>query len=619
MRNFYPFPTSKPLKGEPQLKWSKVITLETVLAGDIVGDEKLEIIALSSHVLYCFDSSGNELWRVETPAGGYYGGGLLADVNNDGKLEIFLERSEYPTPEIYVYDGYGKLIKQFSIPGTHDCVFLLHFFNGFNGVKVLLVATAGTIFAINFDTARILWTYSYSYGGIFKSSIADVNGDGKLEFVIGDLGWGSEWKERNPRLRVINEDGIEISSREFSPGRISGKFVDLDKDGKIELLAWEDWPATSDYSYVYLLDPLTMTILKRWKGPHMAREYSAFPGWGPIVVDLNRDGKDEIIIFFDISRNEGELYVLDHNLAPIMSRKARSSFGLSISDFGALEVLAANDIDGDGYNEVFVRESGVGLKILDHNLNDRWNFLTVSEAFPCDIDGDGINEIIGVNILSVYSISTYAPLPQEFHIVAKVGDWVTYEVSSKVSGLSPESQVYFYPLFYMEKLKSTIKDISDTNVTFTISTYLKEPVPPEIARQITDIKAGQRELTAELWLDIHRYSLIHRYSMFPPYFIPFIASNLDEGNRILPYVDSPRINKTILKTYLNATREVNYVGVRLGNVSFDIYWDKLTGILYEYSFNATDYYLRGVSFYWRAKIIETIPYTQIHIPLIPQE
>ena len=90
--------------GEPH--WISQATVDFSVApalGDINGDGVMEIVTSNGQNLIAFDNAGNVLWTGDA-FNGYIGSVALADLDNDGDVEIYGDRS--------VYDHEGNLLWQ---------------------------------------------------------------------------------------------------------------------------------------------------------------------------------------------------------------------------------------------------------------------------------------------------------------------------------------------------------------------------------------------------------------------------------------------------------------------------------------------------------------------------
>jgi hypothetical protein len=163
--------------------------------------------------------------------------------------------------------------------------------------------------------------------------------------------------------------------------------------------------------------------------------------------------------------------------------------------------------------------------------------------------------LIPLLILQVSSIKVFAPT---YSLGIKVGNWVKYTVISNAT-----TQV----LFLAEPYETNWTAV---NVTATHNSMVGMLVT-------TGFRNGTQK-TEPMELDVENgepYTL--RYLI--------IASNLDKGDPVYEGSEVP-INYTRVRSYANASREVNYVGYMFGQTNnvdylyiFEFSWDRKTGIL----------------------------------------
>jgi hypothetical protein len=148
-----------------------------------------------------------------------------------------------------------------------------------------------------------------------------------------------------------------------------------------------------------------------------------------------------------------------------------------------------------------------------------------------------------------------------YDVGVKPGDWLKYyydwmsEVATQQE-IEKANQVS-YSLIEVKEVSNT------TNVKVQETTFFKNG-SKAIKIYIGDIKTGVGNLSVQV-----------------------ISSNLVVGDMISEAPDAPSINRTEMKKYAGATREINSLGmgtVETGEenlTQFSFYWDKKTGILCE--------------------------------------
>jgi hypothetical protein len=152
-----------------------------------------------------------------------------------------------------------------------------------NGAGAQFQAVANSQSFPSFDRVLVLETTSETSANV---SIGDLNGDGNLDIVLVK---GRHW----PLIsRVLLGDGkghfpIAYNLGETPYRSYSGRLVDIDRDGDLDVVLSNDTP---DPKVIYLNDG---------KGHfHLGSSYGR-PDWetrNASVVDLNRDGQPDIIV-----------------------------------------------------------------------------------------------------------------------------------------------------------------------------------------------------------------------------------------------------------------------------------------------------------------------------------
>jgi hypothetical protein len=411
-----------------QQKWitnTPLYGISGVLAADINKDGIDEVIyAGKGGVTALKGSDGSKIWNVSDSSLGDHGQPQMADLNNDGIMEIVvllespagllvlranngstywrlqsgLGRETYGGPVIFDIDGTGY---PYIFMGSTDTT------KGLNGTgRLTSLSYDGKILRQTFiwrpcsgglsiaDTdgdgefelymgdrymylndpvwgdndygkgVQSFWarnlTLRWSRPDIFCSSqkpmIADVNKDGKLDIIIGDLNGG---------LVVLNStDGstirMSLDIPNNAPVHYQPSIYDIDADGNLEMLMADPHNTTSD--------DLVVWDLVKWQVD--ARIYIGKCFYGPQVADVNGDGQMEII-----ACNYKSIFIIDKTYRVLdgivglsgnitQGGEPRNIDGISILA-GTLNYAVVQDIDGDGYNELVVSTQSGSIYAFD--------------------------------------------------------------------------------------------------------------------------------------------------------------------------------------------------------------------------------------------------------------
>ncbi len=227
--------------------------------------------------------------------------------------------------------------------------------------------------------------------------VGDVNNDGASEIVIGT---GYKMDYPSGAVYIVSPANGEIVNS-FEPGnasRIRGMaIVDIDGDSFNELIlgvgvALGETPGEG-YIYVYQING--MNITREWKSEDLNGDVE-----GLKVVDLDGDGKLEIIAANGYRLGPGYAFVFRHKGfdgegTPPIFEKIWESENIGPKAYG----LAVDDIDGDGINEIVIGNTAGFIWIFDgSNRELEWKSpLLGSDLLGIvlgDVDGDGQIEIV---------------------------------------------------------------------------------------------------------------------------------------------------------------------------------------------------------------------------------
>jgi outer membrane protein assembly factor BamB len=252
---------------------------------DVDSDGELEIVFTSGHYAVCLRKDGTLKWETDILYSARYGG-AAADVDNDGQIETFWTTGDITGVPAYLFclDPHGNIRWQSLIEFKNNQALA-------DGV-----------------------------------SIADINGDGYKEIIVGEYIWGL--------IKAFSHDGNELWTVSLGGARCEAMhrpIYDVDKDGEVEILA------NAANGRVYCIRPNGVI---KW----------SFSSGGVIdggvsVADIDNDGEFEIIFGTLRADGTGDLICLD-------------SHGVEKWRFptGAIEwaCIAIDDIDEDGLAELMM-------------------------------------------------------------------------------------------------------------------------------------------------------------------------------------------------------------------------------------------------------------------------
>lgn len=348
------------MDGSPVAGWPKTVSsyaLEGSPAfGDIDGDGFGEIVVTnhgltSGGYIYAYKRDGtavsgfpiNHGYSTRTP--------VLADVNNDGKMEIIVNKRTYPTGQVYIYKYDGTILSGWpktigSVPASSAAVGDI---DGDNVPEIIMEAYYGLYaWKISGDSIQgFPFMMPNSDVNSYSSPVlADINGDGFREIVFGTHVSGG-----------------------------GGYVYVIKKDGTVQT----GWPKSVS-NWIY--------------GP---------PAVGYIDADNN----------LDIAVGDQVMSATPVDMVNAWDKNGNPLPGFPIGPFNAINCqIVLADIDGDNLTELIFDDntysSSTGLgQYLAYNHNGTpvsgWPLQTLGTTFfttPCftDINRDGILDMIGTGI-----------------------------------------------------------------------------------------------------------------------------------------------------------------------------------------------------------------------------
>lgn len=264
---------------------------------------------------------------------GLDGNAYLADVDGDGKKEIFIETDGYPGQMAFNADGTYRWSKSF--------------WDGNGGAKVLdvdkdgvkeavFVSDGGVVSSYNAKTGGIEWVFEAGKNGAWPGSIpvpalvADLHGDGRHETVFG---------VRNiTRDHATNPNWINESH---------ARYYALDHKGQILWTVSYDWMNPLQYNH-------------------------------PAAVDVNADGVLDVVVLdwntvghkpgdWDVTNRSSNLFALDGREGNVLWRR-------SVEVWWSNKDFVVADVDGDGKHDIIAptaRMGSDGLGVYDLKTGQR--------------------------------------------------------------------------------------------------------------------------------------------------------------------------------------------------------------------------------------------------------
>ncbi len=405
--------------------------------GNVIGDSSEEIVVmLENGDIYLYDATTrNALGEIQTGISDL-AGLALADLDGDGHAELIVTTTEYGTNTLYVFSGSGTLLWEVAEAGGYDVVagqmdtdpaieiattsgnvvdaathaIQWTYHNGFGARLKLapipgknyqqLITAQGWQYVYSYDIAKKLPRWSITTPqDIGAIDVADVDGDGTPEVIIGDGQWGTvhvhdlvtqaeKWHAENPEHGVTN---IAVG--------------DVDGDGVVDLL-WGAGATSTGSDYLYVA---------KTTGNHSIKWHSVDlegPFLGPEIGDLDGDGKPELVVCSFSSEagyHSGRILVFDGatlKLRAISAPVANNGAWTGVHDLklrdvngdGRMEIVIGADDFYDGIVEIYSFDSANTFKRIWTNATEPsgspFQFVEVA-----DLDGNGKQKIIAANFV----------------------------------------------------------------------------------------------------------------------------------------------------------------------------------------------------------------------------
>ncbi len=149
---------------------------------DLDNDGRLEIIfGGTDGYLYCLDDQGNLKWRtLVSPGQSVPFTPQVADVNGSGRMSVVVSTN---APSVVRLNSTGAIVWTYNSPSVLFTTPTLVDVNGDGVLDALVGGNSKNIVAINGRDGTLLRTYLVSVAG-YTATIADVNGDGRPEILV---------------------------------------------------------------------------------------------------------------------------------------------------------------------------------------------------------------------------------------------------------------------------------------------------------------------------------------------------------------------------------------------------------------------------------------------------
>jgi hypothetical protein len=273
---------------------------------DIDGDGIGEIFVSSSYTTYAFRGNGTLLWSY--PAGFLSSNVAVGDLGNDGTLEVvFVGYSSSTGWRVFALRATnGNFVWSYPLSSSGNVA--LADLDNDGQLEVVVVYQGGVIALRHNGTAY--WSRTLTCTGDNKNSptIADLNGDGSREIVIGCHDQRTVYVLRGTDGSTLWSYGNAAAYAQSA----SRKIGDIDNDGSLEVVltsyhtGYGSCTSTNPCPYhLIVLDGATGTVKWTWNNP------VGIGFEGLAIADVDNDGCMEIIVGPNAISAGARFYVLD--------------------------------------------------------------------------------------------------------------------------------------------------------------------------------------------------------------------------------------------------------------------------------------------------------------------
>lgn len=303
-------------------------------------------------------------WIKNGTAPSMDGGAYVADVDDDGKKEIFVQTDGWPGHFAFQHDGTLRWMNTWSDGNSNPWVADL---DGDGRLEAVYVTDGGRIYVYDADKGYLDWTFHAIPYGVTPGSIsispavADLDGDGRKELVFGarqavEDKADPDWMDKQHTMLFA----VSAPPRGGEPTLLWNvtfpwlaphaythpAVVDVDGNGKPDVLSMDwntighkpgQWETTGN-PHLFALDGRTgrliwkQTLESPWNNKDLA------------VGDVDGDGSQEIVL---ADPRHGESSITFRDL-----RTGAYESSMPLPGWGGIRGPQLADVDGDGALDV---------------------------------------------------------------------------------------------------------------------------------------------------------------------------------------------------------------------------------------------------------------------------
>ncbi len=331
-------------------------SVSSPVVADIDNDGFLEVIVgCSDNYLYCFKSNGQLFWKC--PTGNFiFSSPTIADIDpyNRGLEIVFGSLDGY----LYCLKNNGDLLWRYNTNNWVESSPAIADLDSNNpGLEVVVGSDGGEIYCLTRDgdtqNGKVVWSYDTNIAIISSSpAIADINGDGKLEVIVGGSDGNIYCLTNEGALLWAYQTGYRIES--------SPAIADIDPNYPgLEIVVG------CDDTKLYALHADGTPV---WGWPQITKDivYSS-----PAIADLNGNGKLEVVA----GSLDGNLYawVLPWGVSGGPLPWPKFHYDLRNTGYYQQDCLIKNSSFEIDSGIDFYPDTGLDDAIANNNLADGWS------------------------------------------------------------------------------------------------------------------------------------------------------------------------------------------------------------------------------------------------------
>ena len=388
-------PTLKWQHGGCYSSWCETGWYSSPAVADLDGDGAPEIMAAAYSLWALNGEDGSIQWLVDTPGGRVWPGVIVADLDDDGDIEVVIGQGD---GFLTVYDRHGNVVWSQQPVGSELRGLSTFDLDGDNTLELIATAAMGdrtnTWVYEHTGALRPGWpqlTNDSGYAwGVFNdnAAVGDIDGDSLAEIVVpSDVHY----------INAYENNGVQINAHTMY-GNIGWGKVGVHVDHEVDLRGYAH--CGEEHRPNFAQTPATMS-------------------------DVNGDGQMEVVVTGNVYNCGTSPYTSLYEM-PFIFTADRSrwsddgydwvaiplpdgSAGPLSEDYHVIESAMANpvlaDLDGDGYQEILYASYDGRLHAywLDKQEHHNWPFAVhatgpgirfASEPAVADLDSDGRAEVI---------------------------------------------------------------------------------------------------------------------------------------------------------------------------------------------------------------------------------